>query len=148
MKLKTNHHPQGFSSLITVLFTVTILSAIMFALYFMALILTRQSSRLYTTQKAYYIAEGMLFATTQQIQNAAAKGQVWPKDLDYADYVDQTELDGVTITRLIAQEPSDTPGVYHYQIDITAQFLGSTRQISGQFLPNTYLDYQEVEPDL
>lgn len=139
-------HPAGFSSLITVLFTVTILSAIMFALYFMALILTRQSSRFYTTQKAYYLAEGMLFATSQQIQNAVNIGKPWPEKLDTEKYVDIITLDDVTVTRIIDQEVTDTPGVYHYRIDITTEFLGSSRAITAEYLPKNYLNYHEVEP--
>lgn len=155
MKFKNpTPHPlsAGFSSLIVVLFAVTLLTAMMLAIYSMTLILTRQSTRFTTGQKAYFLAEGTMLETTQRIQNYLDNWDPWPA-MTPSDppLVETYDFHGATIDRTLNCYDSTISGVFQYEIEVTAAYLGSTRKIFATFLPTTPttqggLSYEEVEP--
>lgn len=132
LNLPRLNHQQGISSLVMVLFAVVILSSIMIAIYAMALVLNRQSTRFYTSQSAFFAAEGAMFETIERMKNPAYD---WPGFVNEGDTVtDEYSLGESMITRTITYVEGDD-GIFYYQIIIDAYNRGSRRSLEASYVP-------------
>jgi len=121
MKLSHLRDNKGASTLIVVLMAVMIITIIMVPIALVSYIQTRQSTRFFTSQSAYFAAEGALFETIQHLK----QDPNWPS---VANYVDQYTIGTTTIDReIIDGNP--------IQIIIKASNKGSNRRIEAQFTP-------------
>lgn len=124
---------RGISSLVLVLFAVVILSSIIVAIFAMALVLTRQSTRFYTSQSAFFAAEGAMFETIERIRNEA---YVWPPGFNSEgdSHSDSYPLGETMIDRTVNYKENDL-GVLYYEIIINAYNRGSRRSLEASYMP-------------